>query len=252
MYVTHAIYVHLTKYSIKAHIQGKEQLPWPYKTVFRPKHLSWCFIASCVALAIHINHWDHQKRVHSLGAPDKMFDGAHPQYLFFHNRVCVFVFVFVHSLGASNRCFIVHTLAPPLITNLKKNLVFRCYSLLPPPPLQISDQILQAANKSTFVGSVLVSQGLTCPPVRQRQWALHQWGVKEKDSLLLPLRATLQNVNTKKKKKRNTKRKRKTQVLLPLKSTLLATALSVYILHQKPANPPTGKLPPTKVLLYQT
>ena len=70
--------------------------------------------------------------------------------------------------------------------------------------------------------------------VRQRQWALHQWGVKEKDSLLLPLRATLQNVNTKKKKKRNTKRKRKTQVLLPLKSTLLATALSFYILLQKP------------------
>ena len=62
-------------------------------------------------------------------------DGTHPQYLFPLNRVCVcvFVFVFVHSLGASNRCFIVHTLAPPLITNLKKNLVFRCYSL--PPPL---------------------------------------------------------------------------------------------------------------------
>ena len=175
-------------------------------------------------------HWEHQRRWY-----------AHPQYLFLLNRVCVcvFVFVFVHSLGASNRCFIVHTLAPPLITNLKKNLVFRCYSLLPPPLSKYQIRYCKPPiNQRSWVRcwSRKVLLARQCG-VRQRQWALHQWGVKEKDSLLLPLRATLQNVNTKKKKKRNTKRKRKTQVLLPLKSTLLATAWSFDILHQPP-NPP--------------
>ena len=46
--------------------------------------------------------------------------------------------------------------------------------LITPPPLQISDQILQAANKSTFVGSVLVSQGLACPQDKDNELSINE------------------------------------------------------------------------------
>ena len=161
MYVTHAIYVHLTKYSIKAYIQGKEQLPWPYKADFRPKHLSWCFIASCVALAIHINHWDRQKRVHSLGAPEKMVHTLNiysPIIVF----ICIYICPFIGSVQQMFHC--THP-RPSSDYKSQKEFSFSLLLINPSPPLQISDQILQAANKSTFVGSVLVSQGLARPPV---------------------------------------------------------------------------------------